>query len=73
MSVILKAPIDQVGTPTKSNPQVVETVSRVLDDIRRTATQPVREYSEKFDRWSPEPSGSSADAIAQDRRRAARR
>ena len=34
MSVILKAPAEQVGTAHKSNPQVIETVAAVLDEIR---------------------------------------
>src|SRR6478609_1576429 len=64
MSVILKAPIDQVGTPTKSNPQVVETVSRVLDDIRSNGDSAVRTYSEQFDRWAPESFRLSDSEIA---------
>ena len=34
MSVILKAPAAKAGTAHKSDPQVVETVAAVLDDIR---------------------------------------
>ena len=53
MSVILKAPIGEVGTPHKSNPAVVETVARVLDDIRANGDSAVRKYSEQFDSWAP--------------------
>ena len=53
MSVILKAPTAEVGMPHKSSPQVVETVGRVLDDIRSGGDSAVRKYSEQFDRWTP--------------------
>ena len=53
MSVILKAPAAQVGTPHKSDARVVETVTAVLDDIRANGDSAVRKYSEQFDRWSP--------------------
>ncbi len=54
MSVILKAPnTADAGTPNKSNPQVVETVGRVLEDIRANGDDAVRRYSEQFDKWSP--------------------
>ncbi|BBX32931.1 histidinol dehydrogenase [Mycolicibacterium mageritense DSM 44476 = CIP 104973] len=54
MSIILKAPAAQVGTPHKSNPQVVDTVAAVLDDIRANGDSAVRRYSERFDSWTPE-------------------
>ena len=54
MSVILKAPAAQSGTPHKSNPQVVDTVGRVLDDIRADGDSAVRRYSEQFDKWAPQ-------------------
>lgn len=53
MSVILKAPAAQVGASHKSNPQVVETVAGVLDDIRANGDEAVRKYSEQFDKWTP--------------------
>ena len=61
MSVILKAPTTQVGTPHKSDPRVVETVAAVLDDIRANGDTAVRKYSEQFDQWSP-PSYRLGDA-----------
>ncbi|MGV9803618.1 histidinol dehydrogenase [Mycobacterium sp. NPDC003449] len=54
MSVILKAPAAQAGTPHKSNPQVVDTVAAVLDDVRADGDAAVRRYSERFDGWTPE-------------------
>jgi sulfopropanediol 3-dehydrogenase len=54
VSVILKAPAAQSGTPHKSNPQVVDTVGRVLDDIRADGDSAVRRYSEQFDKWAPQ-------------------
>ena len=54
MSVILKAPAAQVGTAHKSNSQVVDTVGRVLDDIRADGDSAVRRYSEQFDKWAPQ-------------------
>lgn len=53
MPVTLKAPITAVGAPHKSNPQVVETVARVLADIRDNGDAAVRRYSEQFDKWAP--------------------
>ena len=64
MSVILKAPAAQVGTAHKSDPQVVETVAAVLDDIRANGDLAVRRYSEKFDKWTPESFRLSDDEIA---------
>ncbi|WP_412093876.1 histidinol dehydrogenase [Mycolicibacterium goodii] len=53
MPVTLKAPTITVGAPHKSNPQVVETVARVLADIRDNGDAAVRRYSEQFDKWAP--------------------
>lgn len=53
MPVTLKAPSTDVGTPHKSNPQVVDTVARVLADIRDNGDAAVRRYSEQFDAWTP--------------------
>lgn len=64
MSVILKAPTAEVGNPHKSSPQVVETVSGVLAEIRANGDSAVRKYSEQFDRWSPESFQLDEAAIA---------
>lgn len=64
MSVILKAPATQAGTPDKSNPQVVETVAAVLEDIRTQGDAAVRKYSERFDNWTPESFRLTEDQIA---------
>jgi sulfopropanediol 3-dehydrogenase len=53
VSVTLKAPAAAGGTPNKSNPAVVDTVARVLDDIRSHGDSAVAKYSEEFDRWAP--------------------
>ena len=63
MSVLLKAPAAQAGTPHKSNLQVVETVATVLDDIRANGDAAVRRYSEQFDKWAPESFRLSEDQI----------
>ena len=64
MSVILKASIAQVGPLHKSNPQVVGTVTKVLDDIRANGDSAVRRYSEQFDRWAPRSFRLSDDEVA---------
>jgi sulfopropanediol 3-dehydrogenase len=64
VSVTLKAPTAQVGTPHKSSPQVVETVAKVLDDIRNNGDTAVRKYSDQFDKWAPESFRLSEDQIA---------
>ncbi len=53
MSVLLKTPTAEAGTPHKSSTHVVETVSRVLEDIRANGDSAVRKYSEQFDKWTP--------------------
>jgi sulfopropanediol 3-dehydrogenase len=40
--------------PRGGDPQVRETVTAVISDIAERGDTAVREYSEKFDRWSPE-------------------
>ncbi|WP_349307515.1 histidinol dehydrogenase [Rhodococcus sp. IEGM 1305] len=42
-----------VATPT-GDPAVAETVTAVIADIRERGDAAVREYSEKFDKWTPE-------------------
>src|ERR1700730_2910632 len=53
VSGLLKTPAAAAGRPHKSGTQVVETVGRVLDDIRANGDSAVRKYSEQFDRWTP--------------------
>ena len=64
MSVILKAPAAQAGTPHKSNPQVVETVTGVLEYIRNNGDAAMRKYSEQFDKWAPESFRLTDDQVA---------
>lgn len=64
MSVLLKAPAVQAGTAQKSNPQVVETVTNVLEDIRTNGDAAVRKYSQQFDEWAPESFRLNHDQIA---------
>ncbi len=48
------------------DPQVSDVVAGVIDDIRRRGDVAVKEYSEKFDRWSPPSfrlSGAEIDSI----------
>lgn len=51
-SEVLKAPVE-TGT-ARSNKELTDTVRGVIDDIRSRGDDAVREYSEKFDKWSPE-------------------
>jgi sulfopropanediol 3-dehydrogenase len=64
VSVILKAPAAQAGTPHKSDSQVIETVAAVLEDIRNDGDAAVRKYSERFDNWAPESFRLTEDQIA---------
>lgn len=64
MSVLLKAPAVHAGTAQKSNPQVVETVTDVLEDIRANGDAAVRKYSQQFDKWAPESFRLNQDQIA---------
>ena len=52
MSEVLKAPTERESGQESS--QVQETVTVILEDIRQRGDAAVREYSEKFDNWSPE-------------------
>ena len=52
-SVILKAPTGE-SAGWQSDPAIRETVESVITDIRHRGDAAVRDYSEKFDRWSPE-------------------
>lgn len=51
MRTVLKEPATTSRTGTDA--AVRETVSQVIDDIRTRGDTAVREYSERFDRWSP--------------------
>ena len=46
------------------DPVVRDTVARVIDDIRSRGDEAVREYSSKFDGWSPDSFRLGTDAIA---------
>lgn len=50
---LVKAPA-VATTTTGSDPQVKETVEGVIADIRQRGDAAVRDYSERFDRWTPE-------------------
>lgn len=51
------------GSRTGSDPAVAATVSGVIADIRTRGDAAVREYSEKFDKWSPDSFRLSAERI----------
>ncbi|MEC5180585.1 histidinol dehydrogenase [Arthrobacter sp. CG_A4] len=53
MSQILKSALP-AGHTGSSKPEVRTTVEAIIDDIRTRGDAAVREYSEKFDGWSPE-------------------
>ncbi|SDX84422.1 histidinol dehydrogenase [Geodermatophilus africanus] len=42
------------GAPRQGSPEVAEVVAGVIADVRARGDEAVREYSERFDRWSPE-------------------
>ena len=42
------------GAPRQGSPEVAEVVAGVIADVRARGDAAVREYSERFDRWSPE-------------------
>ena len=50
---VLKSATDQSVSPVASALPVQRTVTDVIADVRRRGDQAVREYSEKFDSWSP--------------------
>jgi sulfopropanediol 3-dehydrogenase len=53
MSQVLKSPVDkELGILDQT--KVRETVTGIIADIRTRGDAAVREYSEKFDKWSPE-------------------
>jgi sulfopropanediol 3-dehydrogenase len=41
-------------TPVAVDPQIVKVVSEILLDVERRGASAVREYSERFDQWSPD-------------------
>lgn len=53
MALRLKSPA-QATRASVSSAEVAETVAGVIADIRSRGDVAVREYSEKFDKWSPE-------------------
>ena len=53
MLTIVKAPADKPASAGDGSP-VAETVASVIADIRSRGDDAVRQYSEKFDNWSPE-------------------
>ena len=53
MAKVLKAPVDK-EIATAAQMEVRGVVAEVIADIRLRGDEAVREYSEKFDKWSPE-------------------
>ncbi len=64
MSTVLKS-ATPAGTTGTSAPSVRATVEGIITDIRQRGDLAVREYSEKFDRWSPESFRLSPEQIEQ--------
>lgn len=62
---LVKAPAVPATSNTGSDPQVKETVERVIADIRERGDAAVAEYSEQFDHWAPESFRLSAEQIAE--------
>lgn len=63
MSRTLKA-AKPAGHTGSSSPEVRATVENIIDDIRLRGDDAVREYSGRFDNWSPESFRLSQDEIA---------
>jgi sulfopropanediol 3-dehydrogenase len=62
MSLQLKRPTPQPDAPHGTD-QVSETVASIIADVRERGDDAVREYSEKFDDWSPESFRLSAEDV----------
>lgn len=62
-SLTLKARSDRPAT-TDGSAQVRAVVEKVVDDVRTRGDAAVREYSERFDRWSPASFRLSEDEVA---------
>jgi sulfopropanediol 3-dehydrogenase len=60
--IVLKGPAESSSAAT-SRASVRETVTGVIDDIRQRGDAAVREYSAKFDGWSPDSFRLSAEEI----------
>ncbi|MBL1287918.1 histidinol dehydrogenase [Streptomyces sp. NPDC057067] len=58
----LKSPVPAAQV-SAARADVAERVHAILDDIRRRGDDAVREYSEQFDKWSPESFRLSADEV----------
>ena len=58
--MVVKSPSDR---EVVSDAKVAETVSTILDQVRRRGDEAVREYSERFDGWSPESFRLGAEEI----------
>ena len=63
-SRVIKAPAVAAGDGDGGGPDVRGTVEAIIDDVRRRGDTAVREYSERFDHWSPESFLLSEDEIA---------
>ena len=64
MTMYLKA-APQTAEDRERSTSVQETVTQVIADVRTRGDVAVREYSEKFDRWSPESFLLTSDQIEQ--------
>ncbi len=60
MSTFLKEPLN---TPPAVTDEVQTTVSTIISDVSRRGTDAIRQYTEKFDNWSPASFRVSADEI----------
>jgi sulfopropanediol 3-dehydrogenase len=61
---VIKAPAVATDDGDSGGPDVRGTVEAIIDDVRRRGDTAVREYSERFDHWSPESFALSEDEIA---------
>ncbi|OLF18441.1 histidinol dehydrogenase [Actinophytocola xanthii] len=60
---VIKAPVGASAASVAGGHQVRETVERILAEVRERGDAALREYSEKFDSWSPESFRLSAQEV----------
>jgi sulfopropanediol 3-dehydrogenase len=60
---VIKAPVGASAASVADGRQVRETVERIITDVRERGDAALREYSEKFDSWSPESFRLSAEEV----------
>ncbi|MEU0531236.1 histidinol dehydrogenase [Amycolatopsis tolypomycina] len=60
---LVKKPVAETASRT-SRPEIADTVSEIITDVRRNGDAAVRRWSEKFDSWTPDSYRLGPDDIA---------